>query len=217
MSKKLLLFPFGGTAREALVAILSSAELQKQWDVLGFLDDQKEAKGKECCGVKVLGSRDLLKTFKDAYVLAVPAHPKIYLKRQEIINSLGLDPARFAQIIHPSTMVAKDATIGHNTFIAPHCFISSKTTIGNHCVILSNTVVSHDTQIHDYCCLGANVTISGTVSIGPSVYIGSAASIKENIHIGEQSLLGIGANVVTNVDAKTVVVGNPAKPMRKNI
>jgi acetyltransferase-like isoleucine patch superfamily enzyme len=49
------------------------------------------------------------------------------------------------------------------------------------------------------------------------VYIGSAVSVKENIHIGEQSLLGIGANVVTNVDVKTVVVGNPAKPMRKNI
>ena len=217
MPKPLLLFPFGGTAREALAVILSSAELSRQWNVLGFVDDRKEAKEKECCGVKVLGSRDVITEFSDAYVLAVPAHPRSHLKRPEIIDSLGLEPRRFAQIIHPSSVIAQDAKVGYNTFIAPHCFISTKTVIGNHCVILSNTVVSHDSQIQDYCCLGANVTISGTVSIGLGAYIGSAASIKENILIGEKSLVGIGANVIHPVEAKTVVIGNPARFLKENI
>jgi len=216
MSKKLLLFPFGGSAREALVSILSSDELKKQWDVIGFVDDDSQKKGQDCLGIKVLGGKEIFKQFQDAMVLALPAHPKDYLKRENIIGGLSLNDERFATVVHPSSLVSKDVKIGYNTFVAPHCFISSKVTIGNHCVILSNTVVSHDTKVGEYCCLGANVVLSGTVEINDGAYVGSAVSVREGITIGKQSLVGIGSNVVSNVDPGVVVVGNPAKALCKN-
>ncbi|MDP8264943.1 MAG: NeuD/PglB/VioB family sugar acetyltransferase [Candidatus Aceula lacicola] len=215
MSKKLLLFPFGGSAREAFVTIQSCPALATEWDVIGFVDDNPEAREKECCGVKVLGGREVFDEHKDAYVLAVPAHPDIYLKRKEIIDGLNIDSKRWATIVHSSCVVSEDTNIGINTIVMPFGFVSTKVNIGNHCVVLSRSIISHDVRIADYCCFGGHVTISGSVKVDEQSYIGSSVTIRENIHIGEKSLVGMGSNVISDVGAKTVVAGNPAKEIRK--
>ncbi|MDD3375722.1 MAG: NeuD/PglB/VioB family sugar acetyltransferase [Candidatus Omnitrophica bacterium] len=215
MSKKLLLFPFGGSARETLVTIQSCPILSNEWDVVGFVDDDSETKEKQCCGVKVLGGREVFDEYKDTYVLAVPAHPDIYLKRKEIIDNLNIDLKRWATIIHSSCVVSKDAHIGVNTVIMPYSFVSAGVSIGNHCMILSRAVISHDVCVADYCCFGGHVTISGSVKIGEQSYIGSSATIRENVSVGERSLVGMGSNVVTNVGEKRVVAGNPAKEIER--
>ncbi len=215
MSKDLILFPFGGSAREALVTIQSCSILSDEWNILGFVDDNSELKDKECCDVKVLGGREVFDQNKNAYVLAVPAHPDSYLKRKMIIDNLGIDFKRWATIIHSSCVVSKDAQIGVNTIVMPYGFISSKASIGNHCVILSRSIISHDVKIKDYCCLGGHVTISGSVVIDEQSYIGSSATIREDISIGRGALVGMGSNVVGNLQSGVVVVGNPAKEIRK--
>ncbi len=173
MSKQLLLFPFGGNAREALISVLAMNKLKKEWDILGFIDDDPSRHGLECCGIKVLGGREILQERPDAYVLAVPGSPANYGKRNEIIASLEIRESRFATIIHPSVIIAPDATVGYNTVIMPNVIISCGVKVGNHCIFLPNTVVSHDSTIGDYCCLGSNISISGGVTVGPNCYIGS--------------------------------------------
>lgn len=215
MSKKLIIFPFGGNAREALVTILGIHRIKKKWDVIGFIDDDSSTWGKDCCGIKVLGGKEILKRFSDAHILAVPGSPRNYLKRKDIIESLGIESSRFATVIHPSAVVSPDSRIGYNTLLMPNVVISCAVKIGNHCVILPNTVVSHNSTVGDYCCIGSNVTISGNVTIGSTCYIGSGSKIRENIFIGQRSLLGLGANVVSNVEEGIVVVGNPARVIRE--
>ncbi len=215
MPKKLLLFPFGGNAKESLMSIFAINEIKKEWDILGFVDDDHSVLGKECCGVKVLGGRDILKDNPEAYVLAVPGSPQSYAKRQEVIESLSVKESRFATIIHPSVAIARDATIGFNTLIMPNVVISCEVKIGNHCIILPNTVVSHDSVVDDYCCIGSNISISGSVRIGSGCYIGSGTKIRENISIGTGSLIGLGANVVSNIRAGVIAVGSPAKEINK--
>lgn len=215
MSKKLIIFPFGGNAREALVTILGINRIKKKWDVIGFIDDDSSTWGKDCCGIKVLGGKEILKRFPDAHILAVPGNPHDYLKRKDIIGSLGLKSSRFATVIHPSVVVSPDSRIGYNTLLMPNIIISCAVEIGNHCVILPNTVVSHNSTVGDYCCIGSNVTISGNVTIGSTCYIGSGSKIRENIFIGQKSLLGLGSNVVSNVEEGVVVVGNPARVIRE--
>jgi sugar O-acyltransferase (sialic acid O-acetyltransferase NeuD family) len=214
MLKKLLIFPFGGNARESLVTILSSGHMKKMWDVVGFIDDDRAAWGKECCGVKVLGGRDVLKRFPKALVLAVPGNPDNFARRKDVIDGLGIDESRFATIIHSSVVVSPDAKIGHNVVLMPHVFISCGVTVGDHCLILPNTVVGHDSAIGDYCCIGSNVTVSGHVSVASRCYIGSGAKLRNGVTVGAGSLVGLGSNVVTDVAGGVVVAGNPAKVMR---
>jgi acetyltransferase-like isoleucine patch superfamily enzyme len=60
------------------------------------------------------------------------------------------------------------------------------------------------------------VAISGSVVIGSNCYIGSGANIRENTHIGRGTLIGLGSNVISNIEENSVVVGNPAEPLRYN-
>ena len=190
MFKKLLLFPFGGNAREALVTILAINAVHKEWDVLGFVDDDPSQKGKSSNGVEVLGGRGLFQQYPDAYVLAVPGRPADHPKRKEILDSLAVDPARFATIIHPSASVSPDAQVGHNTLLMPNVVVSCGVSVGQHCVILPNTVISHDTVVGDYCSIGSNVSVSGFVKLGTCCYVGSGTKIRQTITIGEKSLIG---------------------------
>jgi sugar O-acyltransferase (sialic acid O-acetyltransferase NeuD family) len=211
MSKKLLLFPYGGNARESLLSVFAVNEIQEEWNIVGFIDDDPSQYGKDCCGIKVIGGRDMLKEIPDAFVLAVPGSPTSYLRRKDIIGSLQLDQSRFASIIHPSAVLAPDAVIGHNTIVMPNVIISCGVRIGSHCILLPNSVVSHDSVVGDYCCIGSNVSISGSVTIGSECYIGSGVKVRESVRIGNRSLVGLGSNVISDIEESIVVVGNPAK------
>lgn len=217
MSRNLLLFPFGGNARESLLTVFALNESSPEWNILGFIDDDQSRHGKECCGVKVLGGRELLGEIPDAFVLAVPGSPTTYSVRKEIIGSLDLEESRFASVIHPSACRAPDAAIGCNTIIMANVVISCGVSIGSHCVILPNTVVSHDSVVGDYCCIGSNVSVSGSVHIGANCYIGSGTKMREDIHIGAGTLVGLGSNVLSDIPAGVVAVGSPAKVIRTSI
>lgn len=214
MPKKLIIFPFGGNGRESLLTVISADKLKKEWDVIGFIDDDRAAWGKECYGVKVIGGRDVLKKFPDASILAVPGNPDNYLKRKEVIDRLVIEKERFARVIHPSVIVPPDARIGYNVVLMPNVFVSCGVGIGNHCLVLPNTVIGHDSMVGDYCCIGSNVTVSGHVSVGDTCYIGSGSRICNDIMIGARSLVGLGSNVVDDVKAGVVVAGNPARILR---
>jgi sugar O-acyltransferase (sialic acid O-acetyltransferase NeuD family) len=216
MPKKLLLFPFGGNAKESLVSILAINDRRQEWDIVGFIDDNRSMHGKEYCGIRVCG-RESLKEHSDAFVLAVPGNPNSYVKRKDIIESLGIETSRFATILHPSVGTAPDAKIGYNTLIMSNVVISCTVEIGNHCIILPNTVVSHDSVVKDYCCIGSNVSVSGSVTIGSGCYIGSGVRFREGVSIGERTLVGIGSNVISDIGPGVIAVGNPARVLKKTI
>lgn len=211
MSKELIIFPFGGNAREAIAAIQSINKLKKTWNILGFIDDDSSLWERDFYGIKVLGGKNVLLKHPQARVLAVPGSPDNYLKRKSIINGLEIEASRFIKILSPTTFVSPGVAIGYNTLILPNVVIGPDVFVGNHCVILPNTVISHDSVIGDYCCVGANVVISGWVKIDSNCYIGSGSCIKNNVTIGEKSLVGIGSNVILDVPREVVVAGNPAK------
>ena len=215
MSKKLLLFPFGGNSRESLAAIFALNDHKDEWEILGFVDDNISTHGKECCGIRVLGGREILRKNPDAYVLAVPGSPKIFSRRADIITGLYIEESRFATIVHPSVVKAPDAVIGYNTLIMSGVVVSCGVIIGNHCLILPNTVVSHDSVVEDFCCIGSNVSISGSVHISSTCYIGSGTKIREDICIGRGALIGLGSIVVSHIQAGVIAVGGPAKEIKQ--
>lgn len=211
----MIIFPFGGNARESLLSILVADKKDRRYDIIGFIDDDPANLGRACCGVKVLGGRELLKDYPRARILAVPGSPDNYLKRKVIITGLNIGAQRFITLAHPSAVISQDAKVGYNTLLMANTVISCGVQIGSHCIILPNTVIAHDNVIGDYCCIGANVTVSGHCRIGAQCYIGSGSNIREKINIGAKTFLGLGSNVVSDIEEGVVVVGNPAKVLRK--
>ena len=200
----LLIFPYGGTAIEALDS------LGNQYECIGFVSDDKELIGKEKYGIKIF-SRDIFNKDNDSKILLVNGSPTSFLSRPQIINSIEIDSSRFAKVIHPSAQVSDYAEIGYNTLIMANVVVSANAVIGNHVCILPNSTIHHDSKIGDYTLVAGNVLIAGNVSIGENCYIGGATSIKNGIKVSEKVLIGMASNVVNNIDPNKVIKGNPAK------
>jgi sugar O-acyltransferase (sialic acid O-acetyltransferase NeuD family) len=212
MTQALLLFPYGGNAREVAVLVEALNRQSPDYEILGFLDD-KHASLKSR-GYPILGGSELWPTYRGkAKLIAVPGSPASFRNRQTLLERLALQPGDSLTLIDPLVRVAGSATLGFNTFVMAGAFVSSDTRIGNHCVILPNSVVSHDAQIGDFTLVGSGVSISGGVVIGRGCYIGSKASIREGVRIGDGAMVGIGANVLADVPDNAVVIGNPARPV----
>ncbi len=216
MTTDLLIFPFGGNAKEALIAILAQNSMKPTWNVLGFIDDDAHLWGQEFCGIKVLGGSKIASDLPSTQVLAVPGKPENYNQRDKIIQRIEIDHERFATVLDPTVRVAPDALIGKNTLLMANVVISCSVKVGNHCVVLPNTVISHDSYVGDYSVIGSNVSISGSCNISQNCYIGSGTRIKDHITVGSQSMIGIGSCVINDVEENEIVAGNPAR-LVKNI
>jgi sugar O-acyltransferase (sialic acid O-acetyltransferase NeuD family) len=213
--KDLIIFPFGGNARESLLAIQAQNAIRPSWNVVGFIDDDERLWGRIHCGIRVLGGRDAIHEFPSAQILAVPGNPENFTRRDAIIDLFDISPDRYATIVDPSAKISQDGRIGGNTLLMANVVVSSSVEIGDHCVILPNTVVSHETRIDDYSLIGSNVSISGFCSIGKKCYVGSGSTIKDHLKLGSGCLVGMGSCVIRDVPPDTVVAGNPAQPLKR--
>lgn len=202
--QKILIFPYNGNAIEALTC------LKGKYHVIGFIDDDKLKQGDSSKGFPVF-SRDAIKRFPEAKVLAVPGSPLSYQTREKIILSLRIPGERFVTLIHPKAVVSPLATIGKNVLIMAGVVITSDAIIGDNVCVLPNSVIHHDVKIGDNTLIGSNVVIAGRVAIGKNCYVGSGATIINDVQIGNNVLVGMATNVIRSIKANSKVVGNPAR------
>lgn len=208
--KPLLVFPCNGNGIEALDC------LGDEYEVIGFVDDTPEKQTRGAFGIPVW-PRSVLHERRDAAVLAVPGGPQTFAGRRAIIEGLGIEPERFARVIHPTARVSRLASIGTNVLIMAGVVVTSNATIGNHVCVLPNTVIHHDAIIGDWTLVGTAITVAGGAAIGENSYIGSGSNIRNGVRIGRGSLVGLGSNVVKDVAEGSVVAGNPARPLPQRI
>ena len=61
----------------------------------------------------------------------------------------------------------------------------------------------------------ANAALGGKVQIGEECYFGLGAAVREDLTIGDRAIIGMGAIVLHDVDCDSVMVGNPARCLRR--
>jgi acetyltransferase-like isoleucine patch superfamily enzyme len=117
--------------------------------------------------------------------------------------------------VWPDQAGAGRISVGDYCLICPGVRISSATqiVIGDNCMI-ANGVYITDSDWHDL----YNRLAMGraeAVSIGRNVWIGDSAIICKGVSIGDNSVVGAGAIVVAHVPPNCVVVGNPARVVKR--
>ena len=61
----------------------------------------------------------------------------------------------------------------------------------------------------------SKVTLAGIVHVESGVYLGQSCTVRQCLRIGRNALIGMGAVVVKDVEAGSVMVGNPARALTK--
>lgn len=142
--------------------------------------------------------------------------------RQRIAEHCIHHHAEPFSIIATTAIILDCCTIGPGCTISEQVLITSNIKIG--CFFQANCqcTISHDCEIGDYVTIGPGAKCNGNISIGDHAYIGSGAIIREGRKgkrtiIGEGAVVGMGAVVLRDVEPYSIVVGNPARPLRAAI
>jgi len=109
-----------------------------------------------------------------------------------------------------------DVKIGDGACLSPYVTLTSNIRIGRCFHANLYSYVEHDCVIGDFVTFAPGAKINGNVTIGNHVYIGAGAIIRQGINIGAGAVIGMGAVVTRDVVCQSTVVGNPAKPLKKD-
>jgi len=140
--------------------------------------------------------------------------------------------------IYPFTFIEKGAIIGTNCSLGPFVRIRGNSSIGdsaqvgnfleiNRTQVGKKARIKHfgylgDTQIDDRVNIGAGTVVANydgkskqKTNIGEGAFIGSDTVLVAPIKVGKGAVTGAGSVVIENVKPNTVVVGVPARVLKK--
>jgi acetyltransferase-like isoleucine patch superfamily enzyme len=116
-------------------------------------------------------------------------------------------PARIT--IEPGAEIRTGDNFGLNYGV--EIYAAKSITMGDNAMI-GDQVTIYDTDFHRID-EGGEVRVA-PVTIGDNVWLGRGATVLPGVSIGDHSIVAAGAVVAKDVPARTVVAGNPARPVR---
>lgn len=217
MSRKLLILGAGGNSLGIVDAIKAGAAPGvAAWTIAGFLDDLPENRGRQVLGYPVLGAIEDARKFANCLFINGISSVASFRKREAIAARCGAGPERFATVVHPAAVVSARARIGRGCVILANSVVCPEAVLEDHVLILQGSTVNHHARIGSHATVSAGVTLLGYVEIGRSAFVGGGASVAPYAKVGSGALVGLGSVVIRDVDAGSVVAGNPARPLRSS-
>jgi serine O-acetyltransferase len=125
----------------------------------------------------------------------------------QCLNSrIRLYIAYFFYRILTSIEISPRAQIGSGLFFPhPQCIVIGKTKMGDNCTVYQGVTIGAKLPFHkDY------------PNIGNDVYIGAGSTILGDVTIGDNVTIGAKSVILKDIPDNSVVVGNPAKIIKKN-
>lgn len=182
--------------------------------ILGYTDIV--TKDPHFYGLTYLGTDDRVFSYDPGKVALVNGIGQVpySARRIDLYEHFSIRGYRFANVIHPSSIIGMDVKIGDGVQIMAGAIIQPATTIGNNTIINTKASVDHDCRIGNHVHLAPGSTISGNVVIEDNVFIGAGATVIQGIHIGQNSVVGAGSLVVKDVPPNATVFGVPAEKKR---
>ena len=211
--KDIVIVGGGGFGREVAWLIESLNKEKKEWNLLGFVDDNLE-KGNLINGYEVLGTKDFFMGNTDIYYSCAIGNSKL---RKDVVNEIEEKyKVKPATLIDPSVKISKaDINIGRGCIICAGNIITVNVSIGDFNIINLSCTIGHDVKTNNFVTICPGVNLSGCCKIGEGVEIGTGTKIIQGKSIGESSIIGAGAVVVDTIPSFVTAVGIPAKVIKE--
>ncbi len=146
-------------------------------------------------------------------------HPRALVESEDI--GAGTRIWAFAHVM-------PGASIGADCNVCDHTYIDTGVVVGDRVTIKSGVYLWEGMFVEDDVFLGPQATFTNDrfprsrqpwtcegITIRRGASVGAGAVVVPGITIGERAMVGAGAVVVADVEAQTVVVGNPARAVRR--
>ena len=211
--KKLIIIGASGFGREVAWLVERINKNRQEWDLLGFIDDNKSLTGEVINGYTVLGTTDCIGEYLDAFFVCAIGASKT---RESIINRISKDNPglKFATVIDPSVEKSDLVSIGEGCIVCAHTILTVNIAIGSHVIINLDCTVGHDAVLNDFVTLYPSVNVSGMTEVGTCSELGTGMQIIQGKKIGRKTIVGAGAVVVKDIPDNCTAVGSPAKPIK---
>lgn len=118
-------------------------------------------------------------------------------------------------VVHPSAQLSRYSHVGEGTVLFHNSVVQAGTRIGKHCIINTKASVDHDCILEDYVHISPGAILCGNVKIGKGTWVGAGSIIIQGVSIGNNVMVGAGSVIRKDVPDGVLIVGNPAKVMRK--
>lgn len=209
MIQDLVIIGAGGFGREVAEIIEDINKEKVRFNLLGFLDDNKQALKDFPSVHQVIGSTefDLTSLKQVNFCIAVGDA----LKRSLFAKKIAAAGASIQTIIHPLSKVSQTAMIGDGVILCPFSYAGTSSIIGDNAVLNVYSSVGHDSNVGRDSVISPYVAITGNVLIGDGSFIGAHATITPGASIGKHSKIAAGVTVTRNVEPGSLVWGCPAK------
>jgi len=211
--KSVVIVGAGGFGREVLEIFKDQNRISRSWNILGFVDENKQLQEKTLNGYPVLGGLDWLREHNNPTLGCVVAIGTCETRKQvvERLQEIGVN---FYDAIHPSVIMSDSVKMGTDVIICAGSILTVNIKIGDHVHINLNSTIGHDAVIGSYCTINPIVAINGNNHLGEGVYVGTGATFIQEVSIGSWSTIGAGAVVIGDIPEKVTAVGVPAKVVK---
>jgi sugar O-acyltransferase (sialic acid O-acetyltransferase NeuD family) len=212
--KDIVIIGAGGFGREVAWLIEDINKEKKEWNIVGFVDDNESIQGKEINDYKVVGNVEWLKQ-QELNVVNAIGDPII---KKKVMNRLENSKNIYPVLMHPNVICSDRVNIGEGSIICAGTIITVNIEIGRHVIINLDCTIGHDAVLGDYSTILPSVNISGAVTIEECVNVGTGSAIIQGVTVGENTVIGAGAVavVVKDLPENCTAVGIPAKPIKFN-
>ncbi|MDM1066150.1 acetyltransferase [Myroides odoratimimus] len=190
--------------------------LEKDYEVVGFVDDNIELTNIFVNGYKVLGNVNWLFNECNCKVnIFVPiGNNKV---RVSLLSKLEQEGFNTPSYIHPSVNMHNSVKVGKAVYVLPACNFMPLSVIEDYVMISMGVNVAHHTILGKGSFYSQGNNVGASIKIKENAYSGIGVTIMTGVkEIGANSLLGAGAIIIRDVPDHAVVVGNPGKIIKYN-
>ncbi|WP_017548156.1 acetyltransferase [Salinicoccus carnicancri] len=191
--------------------IQAMIERTDEYVLRGILDDSIE-KYTETNGV-FYDNSNTIEDYKGNYSFVVAIGDNE--TRKNVIEKSTLTDNDFVSVLDTTSIISPDVQIGVGTVIMPGAVVNPGAKIGKHSIINTRAVVEHDNTIDDFVHISPGATLAGTVTVKEATHVGAGSTVIPNTTIHQNTVIGAGSVVTHDIQHNSVVVGVPAKVIKR--